>query len=195
MSANDTFQILALAGSYRSGSYNQALIRAARELTPPGVEIVDFDLRNLPHYDGDVEEAGDPEPVTALKAAIRNADALLVVTPEYNSGVPGVLKNGIDWSSRVYPDAPIAGKLVAVIGATPGKSGTKFAQEQLRQVLGRTGAVLIGGPELLLAGAGDAIEDGTVTSSEVRDQLAAVLESIVETARLCDETGSSAIAA
>lgn len=194
MTANDTFQILALAGSYRSGSYNQALITAAREVAPPGVEIVDFDLRDVPHYDEDLESAGDPEPAQALKGAVRNADALLVVTPEYNSGVPGVLKNGIDWSSRVYPEAPIAGKLVAVIGATPGRSGTKFAQEQVRLVLGRTGAVVIDGPELMLARAGDAIEDGKVTSDEVRDQLAAVLESIVHTAELCAETGSSAVA-
>lgn len=193
---NDTsnFQILALAGSYRSGSYNQALIAAAREVAPPGVEIVDFDLRDVPHYDGDLEAAGDPDPVLALKEAVGDADALLVVTPEYNSGVPGVLKNGIDWSSRAYPNAPIGGKLVAVIGATPGRSGTKFAQDQVRQVLERTGAVVIDGPELLLARAGDAIEDGTVTASEVRDLLAAVIKSIVETAKLCDETGSSAIA-
>ena len=101
MPATDAFQILALAGSYRSGSYNQALIAAARELAPGGVEIVDFDLRTVPHYDGDLEAAGDPEPVQALKQAVRDSDALLVVTPEYNSGVPGVLKNGIDWSSRV----------------------------------------------------------------------------------------------
>lgn len=194
MPANDTFQILALAGSYRSGSYNQALIAAARELAPAGVEIVDFDLRTVPHYDGDLEAGGDPEPVQALKQAVRDSDALLVVTPEYNSGVPGVLKNGIDWSSRVYPEAPIADKLAAVIGATPGRSGTKFAQEQVRHVLGRTGAVVIDGPELMLAQAGDMIENGTITSDAIRDQLAAVLESIVRTAQRCAETGSSAVA-
>ena len=194
MSADDTFQILALAGSYRSGSYNQTLIATARELAPAGVEITDFDLRSLPHYDGDLEAAGDPEPVQALKDSVRSADALLVVTPEYNSGMPGVLKNGIDWSSRMYPNAPLANKLVAVIGATPGRSGTKHAQDHARQVLGRTGAVVIDEPELMLARAGDAIEDGTVVSNDTRELLAAVLGSIVHTAALCAEAGTSAIA-
>ncbi len=194
MNTNDTFRILALAGSYRSGSYNQTLIATARELAPAGVDITDFDLRTVPHYDGDLEAAGDPEPVRALKDSVRSADALLVVTPEYNSGMPGVLKNGIDWSSRMYPNAPLANKLVAVIGATPGRSGTKYAQEHLRQVLGRTGAVVIDEPELMLARASDAIEGGAIVSDDIRDQLTAVLGSIVHTAALCAEAGTSAIA-
>lgn len=194
MNTNDTFQILALAGSYRSGSYNQTLIATARELAPAGVDITDFDLRTVPHYDGDLEAAGDPEPVRALKDSVRSADALLVVTPEYNSGMPGVLKNGIDWSSRMYPNAPLANKLVAVIGATPGRSGTKYAQEHLRQVLGRTGAVVIDEPELMLARASDAIDGGAIVSDDIRDQLSAVLGSIVHTAALCAEAGTSAIA-
>ena len=190
----ETFRILALAGSYRTGSFNQALIAAARDVAPGHVEITDFDLRTVPFYDGDLEEAGDPEPVEQLKEAVRSADALLFVTPEYNSGLPGVLKNGIDWASRFYPDAPLAGKLAAVVGATPGRSGTKTAQEDLRRVLGRTGTIVIEDADLALARAGDAIVDGIVVSDEVRTQIEAVVAAILESADLCDRTGSASTA-
>jgi chromate reductase len=192
MHRSEPFRILALVGSYRSGSHNQALLAAAREEAPPHVEFDEVDLRTVPYYDGDLEAAGDPEPVQALKQAVRAADALLVITPEYNGGVPGVLKNGIDWTSRRYPDAPIRDKLVAVIGATPGRGGTASAQEHLRQVLGRTGATIVEDAELRLARAGDAISDGTVTDPEVREQVAAVVHAILATSTLCAETGSNA---
>lgn len=187
-----TVKILALAGSYRRASLNQALITAAREEAPASVDFREFDLREVPFYDGDVEEAGLPPEVERLKAAVREADALLLVSPEYNSGIPAVLKNGIDWSSRVYPDAPISGKLAAIIGATPGGSGTKFAQEQLRQVVGRAGAVLIEAPEVMLARAGEAIEDGQVRSGDVRAKVRAVVEALEMSVRLCVDEGSLA---
>ena len=166
MNSDQPTRILALAGSYRSGSFNQSLIKAAIELAPDSVEISEFDLRTVPFYDGDLEEAGLPQPVADLKAAVVAADAVLWVTPEYNAGVPAVLKNGLDWSSRVYPDAPLGGKLAAVVGATPGKSGTSNAQESLRKSLSIAGSELIPA-ELMLARAGDAIEDDVVTSSTV----------------------------
>ena len=118
-------QVLGIAGSLRSASYNRALLRAARELAPAGAEIVDFDLRELPFYDGDVEAAGDPEAVAAFKDAIRAADALLIATPEYNHGLPGVLKNAIDWASRPALASPLAGKPVAIMGASTGRGGTR----------------------------------------------------------------------
>jgi chromate reductase len=185
------FRILALAGSYRTGSFNQALIAAVRTVAPDYVEIDEFDLRTVPYYDGDLEAAGDPEPVQRLKAAVREADALLFVTPEYNSGIPGVLKNGIDWASRFYPEAPLSNKPAAVIGATPGRGGTRLAQEQLRKVLGRTGTIVIEDPELALARAGDVIEDGVVVSDEVLAVIGAVVDAVVERASLSDQTGSA----
>lgn len=185
--------MLALAGSYRRGSFNQALVAAAREEASENVELGQFDLREVPFYDGDVEEAGPPAAVERLKVAVRDADALLLVTPEYNSGIPAVLKNGIDWSSRVYPDAPIGGKLVAIMGATPGRSGTKAAQDQLRQVVGRTGAVLIEGSELMVARAGDLIEDGNVQSEELRSQIRAVIAALVSAVELCNDQGSASV--
>jgi chromate reductase len=188
-----TVKILALAGSYRLGSFNQALVKAARDEAPQNVDFREFDLRQVPFYDGDVEEAGLPAEVTNLKDAVGDADALLLVTPEYNSGIPAVLKNGIDWSSRVYPDAPIGGKLVAIMGATPGRSGTKAAQEQLRLVVGRTGAVLIDGPELMVARAGDLIKDGQVESQELRTEIRAVVDALVAAVVLCVDQGSSSV--
>src|SRR5688572_32897082 len=92
--------VLGFAGSLRRGSYNRALLRAAQELAPAGMVIEVFDLAPIPLYNADVEAQGDPEPVAAFKAAIRQADALLIACPEYNHGVPGVLKNAIDWASR-----------------------------------------------------------------------------------------------
>ena len=178
MTTQQPLRVLVLAGSYRSGSFNQALIKAAVELAPDNVEISEFDLRTVPFYDGDLEEAGLPQPVVDLKAAVTAADAVLWVTPEYNAGVPAVLKNGLDWSSRIYPDAPLGGKLGAVIGATPGKSGTSNAQESLRKSLSIAGSELIPA-ELMLARAGDAIEDDVVTSSTVKDEIRAVLDAIV----------------
>ena len=128
-------KLLGIAGSLRKGSYNRGLLRAARELMPEGVELVEFDIRDLPFYDGDVETAGDPEPVVALKDAIREADALLIATPEYNRGVPGGLKNAVDWASRPPLGSPLAGKPVALMGATTGRGGTALAQQQLREAL------------------------------------------------------------
>ena len=188
-----TVKILALAGSYRRGSFNQALVAAAREDAPENVDFREFDLREVPFYDRDVEEAGVPDDVERLRVAVRDADALLLVTPEYNSGIPAVLKNGIDWSSRVYPEAPISGKLVAIMGATPGRKGTKAAQDQLRMVFGRTGAVLIEGPELMVAGAGDLIENGRVQSEELRSRIRALVEALVSAVEHCNDQGSASV--
>ena len=184
-------KILALAGSYRRGSFNQALVAAAREEAPERVVFSEFDLRQVPFYDGDVEAAGLPVEVERLKAAVSDADALLLVTPEYNSGLPGVLKNGIDWASRVYPDAPISGKLVAIMGATPGRNGTRTAQEQLRLVVGRTGAGLIDAPEVMVSRAGDLIDDGSVHAKDLRSEIRMVVEALVSAVELCVDEGSS----
>ena len=130
-------RLLGIAGSLRAASYNRALLRAAVELAPQGVEITTFDeLDALPFYDGDVEAAHEPTAVHALRQAIDDADALLVVTPEYNDGTSAVLKNAIDWASRP-PQRTLAGKLVAVMGAsvTPGaaRGGIESAQRSLRR--------------------------------------------------------------
>ena len=123
--------ILGIAGSLRHGSYNAALLRALRELVPASVTFEEASIRGIPLYDGDFEtEHGIPDPVRALKDRIASCDGLLLVTPEYNNGLPGVFKNAIDWLSRPPTDIPrvFGGRAVALCGATLGMGGTNMAQ-------------------------------------------------------------------
>ncbi len=122
--SDDTVRILALVGSLRRGSYNRMLYEAAVELAPAGMTFTEADLRSLPLYDDDVRLEQDyPEPARRLRADIAAADGLLIVSPEYNHTVPGVLQNAIDWASRP-PDQPFKGKPVAIMGASTGRLGT-----------------------------------------------------------------------
>jgi chromate reductase len=145
-----TLRILGIAGSLRRASFNRALLRAAADLAPEGMEIATFDLAGVPLYDGDVEADGDPEAVAAMKAAIRAADGVLFVTPEYNHGVPGVMKNAVDWASRPPADAALARKPVGIIGASPGITGSARGQSQLRQAFEFTDSWCMPQPELLV---------------------------------------------
>jgi chromate reductase, NAD(P)H dehydrogenase (quinone) len=169
-------RLLGIAGSHREGSYNRGLLRAARELAPEGVELVEFDVSGLPFYDGDLEAAGDPEPVTELKEAIRDADALVIATPEYNRGLPGVLKNAIDWASRPALASPLAGKPVALMGASTGLGGTARAQQQLRDALEFPGAIVLQQPEVLVSEAYLRFDEhGELVDEPTREEIAALL--------------------
>ncbi|QXD16424.1 NAD(P)H-dependent oxidoreductase [Rhodocaloribacter litoris] len=131
--AASSLHILGLAGSLRARSYNRALLRAARELAPDGVEIETFDLAPIPLYNADLDtDERRPEAVTRLKEAITAADAVLLVSPEYNYGVPGVMKNALDWASRPGFRSPMAYKPTGIMGASAGASGTMRGQEQLK---------------------------------------------------------------
>ncbi len=143
-------RILGFAGSLRAASYNRALLRAAAERLPAGVSLDIFDLKAVPLYDGDVEAAGDPDGVAAFKAAIRAADGVLMVTPEYNHGVPGVMKNAIDWASRPPCGAALDQKPVAIMGASPGITGSARGQSQLRQAFEFTNSYAMPQPEMLV---------------------------------------------
>ncbi len=143
-------RVLAFAGSLRRGSYNRALLHAAQELAPADMTIDIFDLIDVPLYNGDVEAAGDPEAVAALKQAIRAADGVLMATPEYNHGVPAVMKNAVDWASRPPGDAPLGQKPVAIVGASPGITGSARGQSQLRQAFEFTNSFAMPQPELLV---------------------------------------------
>lgn len=133
----ETVRILGISGSLRSGSLNTKLLHAASTLAPPGVEVQVATLHGIPLYDGDVERRGIPEPVTALKERVAASDGVLLVTPEYNNGIPGVFKNAIDWLSRPEKDAArvFADRPFAVIGASPGRFGTILAQAAWLPVL------------------------------------------------------------
>ena len=152
-------RILALAGSLRRGSWNRRLLEAAAAHAPPGITVtVDDGLRSLPLFDEDLE-ADDPAPVRALRQRVADAGGLLIATPEYNQGVPGVLKNGVDWLSRPHGGSCLEGKPAAVLGATPGAWGTRIAQKELRHVLWATEALVLPHPPLYLRNAADAFDD------------------------------------
>jgi NAD(P)H-dependent FMN reductase len=149
-------RIIGIAGSLRTGSYNAALLRAAKELAPAGVEVEIASIAGIPLYDGDLEsERGIPEPVGQLKDRIAAADGLLLVTPEYNNSIPGVLKNAIDWLTRPAKDIPrvFGDKPVAIMGATPGMGGTRLAQTAWLPVLRTLGTRAWFGKQLYVAGA------------------------------------------
>ena len=170
---SDSIRILGVVGSLRQSSLNRALLRAAAELAPEGVTIEAFDLGSVPLYNGDVEAEGDPAGVAAFKAAIRAADGVLFVTPEYNHGVPGVMKNAVDWASRPPSDAALSGKPVGIIGASPGATGTARGQSQLRQAFEFTNSFCMPQPELLVFRAHEKFDaDGRLTDDATAKYLA-----------------------
>jgi chromate reductase, NAD(P)H dehydrogenase (quinone) len=177
-------RVLGISGSLRERSYNRALLQAARELAPEGVEIEEFDLSPIPLYDADVEAAGDPEPVAQLRAAVRAADALLLATPEYNRGTSGVLKNAIDWLSRPALASVLRWKPVAVMGASTGRGGTRRAQQQVRDALLFPGAIVLDEPEVAVPLAWERFdENGKLVDEKTRDSLRALLEALAEAPR------------
>lgn len=144
--------VLAISGSLRQGSFNTMALRAAQKLAPAGMKIDMADISRIPLYNDDVRAAGEPAAVVELKAQVRTADAVLIVTPEYNFSIPGVLKNTLDWLSRP-PEPPFDGKVVAIMGASPGPVGTARVQYDLRKVLVFMNAFTVNKPEVFIANA------------------------------------------
>jgi chromate reductase len=167
--------VLAMVGSLRQGSYNKLALRAAIELKPADMEIEGFDLAPIPPYDDDLRGQGYPPPVESLREKVRAADALLLVTPEYNYSLPGVLKNAIDWVSRP-PQQPFDGKPAAIMGASTGRLGTARAQYHLRQIGVFVNLHFINRPEVMIAGAAKAFdESGKLTDEGARKLIADML--------------------
>lgn len=168
--------VIGIAGSLRKASYNRALLRAAVEQAPPGLSIAVESLDAIPLYNGDVEAAGIPASVTALRDAIRAADGLLIITPEYNHGVPGVVKNAVDWLSRGPKPQAFDAKPVAIGGTTPGGFGTRAAQYQLRQALTPLNAFVMPQPSLMLPGAQEKFDAGpALVDARARETLSRFL--------------------
>jgi chromate reductase, NAD(P)H dehydrogenase (quinone) len=142
-------KVLGIVGSLRKGSYNRMALAAAAKLAPAGMEIGTAELAGIPPYDEDLRQAGLPDAVARLRRGIAEADALLIVSPEYNFSIPGVLKNAIDWASRP-PDQPFNEKPVAIMGCAPGNLGTARMQYHLRQVLVFLNAFPINKPEVMI---------------------------------------------
>jgi chromate reductase len=174
-------RILAISGSLRRDSHNTALLRAAADLLPPGIELTLHDgLRDIPPYDEDLGTR--PEPVARLDAEVAAADAVLVATPEYNSSIPGQLKNALDWLSRPPGAGPLRNKPVAVIGASTGMFGAVWAQAEARKVLSAIGARVLD-VELPVPHADQQFRpDGRLSDSEIELQIVAILEALTEAA-------------
>ena len=164
--------VASFAGSLREGSYNRALLRNARVLAPDDMSLDILDIHEIPLYNADVEAEGDPPAVTSFREAVRAADGLLIATPEYNHGVPGVTKNVIDWASRPPRSSPLDEKPVALLGASPGMTGTARGQSQLRQAFEFTNSFCMPQPEVLVARAHEKFDDdGTLIHERTREHL------------------------
>lgn len=171
--------ILGFAGSLRKNSYNKAILRAAYELAPEDAKLEIFDLEGIPPFNQD-SETRMPAKVKEFKAKIKAADAILIVTPEYNFSVPGVLKNAIDWASRPFGDNSFAGKPVALMSASTGMLGGARAQYHLRQIFVFLDMYPVNKPEVIVPFASQKIgKDGSVTDETTREIIKELLEKLV----------------
>ena len=175
--------IVAFSGSLRRNSYNSALLRAAVGMVPSGSRIDVASIAPFPLYNGDEEAAhGVPAEVAALKEAIAAADGLLIATPEYNNGIPGVAKNAVDWLSRPAADIPrvFGGRRVALMGASPGGFGTILSQNAWLPVLRTLGAELWTGGRLMVSRAASVFDaEGRIVDERTRDALQRFVEGFV----------------
>ena len=182
MYAND-FKILGLAGSLRRASIHRGLVRAARELAPEGIAIEPYErLDEIPFFNQDVEAEGDPAPVRAFKEKIREADVVLIATPEYDYAIPGVLTNALDWALR--SPSPLRHKPVGIVGASPGNTGTARGQMVLRQILLHAPAYVMPEPQMLIPNSRERFdENGNLTDEQTRERMRRFLIALVEWTR------------
>jgi chromate reductase len=178
-------RLVTMVGSLRHGSYTAAIARTLAELAPADVVIEPLgSIGDLPHYNADTQAEGFPAQVAAMAEAIRGADGIVIVTPEYNYSFPGVLKNALDWLSRISP-APFAGKPVALQSSSPGLLGGSRAQYQLRQVFIFLDAILLNKPEVMIGHVATKVagEPATLTDGATRDFVAGQLATFAEFVR------------
>ncbi len=187
---NDTVRILGIAGSLRRESYNRSALRAAIQLAPAGAQVETFELDEIPIFNQDNEK--DPPPAVAeFKRRIRDADAILFVTPEYNYSIPGVLKNAIDWASRPYGDSAWNGKVAAIMGASPGVLGTARAQYHLRQTFVFLNMFAVNQPEVMIGHAHERFdEQGNLKDETSKKLIGELLQNLVNLSRTI-KTGST----
>jgi chromate reductase len=190
-------RVLGISGSLRRDSYNAALLRAAAERLPDGVELDVFErLAEIPAYDADLEEDGEtPDAVADLRERMRAADAVLVATPEYNSSIPGALKNALDWASRPAGESALMGTPAAVVGASTGMFGAVWAQAETRKVLGALGGRVLE-REFPFPRAQDAYADGELRfSPEQSTALEELVRELIASAEEANEARTAAAAA
>ena len=180
---NKPITILGIAGSLRRQSYNRSALRAAQQLVPEGATLEIFELDGIPGFNQD-DEQNPPAKVVELKKRVRNADALLFVTPEYNYSIPGVLKNAIDWASRPYGDSAWDGKPAAIMGASIGNIATARAQYHLRQIFVFLNIHAINQPEVMIGNASERFDgDGNLKDDETKEYIRKLLQNLVEWTR------------
>jgi chromate reductase, NAD(P)H dehydrogenase (quinone) len=173
-------KVLAISGSLRSESYNTQLLRNGAALFGDDVEVEILDgLKDVPPYDEDDDRNGAPLAVRTLRAAFAGADAVFISTPEYNSSVPGHLKNALDWVSRPLATNPLRNKPAAVVGASTGAFGAVWAQAELRKVLAAIGARVVEAEVAVGHAPTRFDEDGTLTDEDLREQLGEVVDALV----------------
>jgi chromate reductase len=188
-------KILGISGSLRRGSYNTSLLGAAAGLLPAGVEFELWGgLKEVPPYDEDDDTEEAPAAAAALRAAIAGADAVLFATPEYNSSVPGQLKNAIDWVSRPLATNPLRNKPVAVVGASTGAFGAVWSQGELRKVLAATGARVVEGEVAVGHAPTRFDEEGRLVDENLLEQLEEVVAVLVDAAAARCESSDSHLA-
>ena len=171
-------KVVAISGSLRIKSFNTALLDAARELAPDGMEVHIEKLSAIPIYDADLQAKGFPASVQRLTGQIRDADAVLIATPEYNYSIPGVLKNAIDWVSRAE-NQPFSGKAIAIMGASMGNLGTSRAQYHLRQVFVFLNGMIMNRPEVFVGAAHTKVDaEGHLSDQGTRDFLAGYMKTV-----------------
>ena len=175
---SERIKIVGMSGSLRRDSYNSALLRLAPAVVPETAELELISLADIPFYNGDVEKEGFPTPVAEFRAKLGTADALLISTPEYNSSVPAVLKNAIDWASR-GPNSPLSGKTAAVMGGGGG-FGSHRAQQHLRDVLRNTGVLELPSPPVKIRNIWDQFDDNlALLDPRIKDRVGRLLSSLV----------------
>jgi chromate reductase, NAD(P)H dehydrogenase (quinone) len=186
-------RVIGISGSLRRDSYNTVLLRHAGELfKADGAEFEIYDgLREIPPYDEDYDTKDAPESVSRIREAVRDADAVFFVTPEYNSSIPGALKNALDWISRPITTNPLRYKPVAVIGASTGIFGAVWAQAELRKVLGAIGARVSEG-EVAVGHAGERFdENGRLNEPNLEQEVHEVITTLLGDAQSAKRTQSS----
>jgi chromate reductase len=176
------YEVAAIVGSLRKMSFNRGLLRAALELQPEGMRITEAPIIEVPLYNEDVEREGDPPAVQNLKSQILNSDAVLLISPEYNQSVSGVMKNAIDWASRPYGGGVVlTGKPVAILGASATPYGTARAQLQLRWMMPYLGMYLLPQPEIYVGPGSEFFdEQSNLTDEPTRERIRELLTRLLE---------------
>lgn len=165
MSTSNKPRLVGISGSLRKDSYNSAILATVKDAVADRATLEILRLNDLPFYDQDLDNATPPEAVVKLRATIGGADGIFIISPEYNYGISGVLKNALDWASRPYGKSSLAGKHVLTATSSPAFTGGARAQAQLSETLGATGARVLLRPQIVIGLAHEKIKDGKLVDA------------------------------